>query len=456
LDKNISLVYVLDMTSPEWSSLLSLYQRTVCGGVLQYLQKQSGFRTKRGVYGAPVVLWLMMLQRLQGRGTLAGTVQLLLQGAADPLLADCRRVHQKRISCRTGGYCQARQRLPKLLCRQVSHEIVERLREVLNAGDASGQRNVFVVDGSSLELEHDRQLVRRYPPATNQHGQGHWPVLRLVVMHDAATGLAQQPCWGPMFGAQAVSEQELAEKAMESLPTNAVILGDRNFGIFSMAHAAQQRSLAVVLRLTDVRARKLVGPICQPGEYRVSWKASRWDGSQRRCWPADAVVEGRLIAARVGRGQSKQWLYLFTTLALPVDDIVELYGRRWNIETDLRSLKRTVRLHHIHARSEEMMEKEILMAVSAYNLVRAVMCLAARRNGIDPRQLSFTHVLNVVDAAWTKLIAAPSQQHHDQEFFRVLDLAAQCTLPKRTKRRSYPRRLWRRPLGFGFRTEKTK
>lgn len=94
--------------------------------------------------------------------------------------------------------------------------------------------------------------------------------------------------------------------------------------------------------------------------------------------------------------------------------------------------------------------------VSAYNLVRAVMCLAAQRNRIDPRQLSFTHVLNVVDAAWAKLIAAPSKQHHDQEFFRVLDLAAQCTLPKRTKRRSYPRRLWRRPSGFGFRTEKTK
>lgn len=439
------------MTSPEWSSLLNLYQQTVSDGVLQYLQKQAGLRNKRGVYGAQVVLWLMMLQRLQGRGTLASAVQLLMQGAADPLLADCRRVRQKRISCRTGGYCQARQRLPKLLCRQVSQEMVERLREVLQASDSSGPQKVFVVDGSSLELEHDRQLVRLYPAATNQHGGGHWPVLRLVVLHDAATGLAQQPCWGPMFGAEAVSEQELAEKAMESLPTDAVIVGDRNFGIFWMAYAAQQRNLAVVLRLTDVRARKLAGPIGQPGEYRVTWKASRWDGGKCRRWSADAVVEGRLIAARVGRGKSKQWLYLFTTLALPVDDIVEVYGRRWNIETDLRSLKRTVRLHHIHARSEEMMEKEILMAVSAYNLVRAVMCLAARRNRIDPRQLSFTHVLNVVDAAWGKLTAAPSKQHHDQEFFRVLDLAAQCTLPKRRRPRSYPRLQWRRGGEHRFR-----
>jgi hypothetical protein len=441
------------MASPEWSSLLSLYQQTVCGGVLQYLQEQAGLRIKRGVYQAQVVLWLMMLQRLQGRGTLASAVQSLMQGAADPLLANCRRTRQRRFSCRTGGYCQARQKLPTVLCRQVSQEIVERLRQMLTSGEPNGQQNVFVVDGSSLELEHEPKLARRYPPATNQHGRGHWPVLRLVVMHDAATGLAQQPCWGPMFGPQAVSEQELAQRAMDSLPGDAVILGDRNFGIFSTAYAAQLRRLAVVLRLTDVRARKLAGPICQPGAYRVTWKPSRWDGGKGRCWPTDAVVHGRVVAARVGRGKSTHWLYLFTTLELPVEEIVEVYGRRWNIETDLRSLKRTVQLHHIRAKSEEMIEKEILMAVSAYNLVRAVMCMAARRSRIDPRQLSFSHVLNVVEAAWPKLMAAPNKLQHDHQFLRLLDLATQCTLPKRTKLRSYPRRLWRRPAGFGFRKE---
>jgi hypothetical protein len=440
------------MTSPEWSSLLDLYQRTVSAGVLRYLQKQAGRKVKRGVYGAQVVLWLMMLQRLQGRrGTMANAVQLLIAGAADPLLASCRRVQQKQISCRTGGYCQARQKLPKLLCRQVSQEMVERLREVLQPVEPNRPPIVFVLDGSSLELEHARQLVERYPPAQNQHGRSHWPVLRLVVLHDAETGMAQLPCWGPMYGPQAVSEQQLAETAMDSVPPHAVVLGDRNFGIFSIAYAAQQRGLAVLVRLTEVRARKLAGPICQPGEQEIIWKASRWDGSKQRHLPAGAAAAGRLIAARVGRGKSKQWLYLFTTLQLPAQQVVELYARRWNIETDLRSLKRTVQLHHISAKSEEMMEKEILMAVSAYNLVRAVMCLAARRSRIDPRQLSFTQVLNVVDSAWPKLIAASTQQQHDQEFLRVLDLASQCTLPQRRKHRSYPRLLWRRGGEFRFR-----
>jgi hypothetical protein len=62
------------MTSPEWSSLLQLYQQTVCAGVVQYLEKQAGMRRNRGVYSVAVVLWLMMLQRLEGRGTLASAV----------------------------------------------------------------------------------------------------------------------------------------------------------------------------------------------------------------------------------------------------------------------------------------------------------------------------------------------------------------------------------------------
>ena len=175
-----------------------------------------------------------------------------------------------------------------------------------------------------------------------------------------------------------------------------------------------------VLRLTDVRARRLVGPsFPQPGEQRVRWQPSRWDGANRRHWPPEAGVEGRVIAFRLGRGKSQEWLYLFTTLDWPAGQIIELYGRRWNVETDLRSLKRTVRLHHVTAKSTDMMEKELLVAIAAYNLVRAVMCLAAKRNNLDPRQLSFAHVLNVVNAAWPKLAAAQTNDEHHRHFERT-------------------------------------
>jgi hypothetical protein len=430
---------------------LGLYERCISTGVIEYLQKEAHWKVRRSIYTAQVVIWLMILQWLHRRGTLATSVEGLLAGAADRLLSGCERAQQKRISRRTGGFSHARQRLPKLLCRQVFSELVIRLRQILHP---EGCRQAYLLDGSSLELEASPWLRKAYPPAENQHGRAHWPVLRILVLHELATGLAEAPCWGPMYGAEAVSEQALAEKAMEALAPGSTVVGDRNFGIFSVAWAAHQRGLGVVIRLTEQRARKLMGgPISREGEWGARWTPSRFDGRRVGGMPAGAGVEGRLIALRIGQGKSKEWLYLFTTLTDPAEEIAALYGQRWNIETDLRSLKRTVQLHHIAARKESMMEKELFTAVAAYNLVRAVMALAARRHHLLPRQLSFTFALNVVNARWSKLQALSDPADYQREVFNILDAVVDGTHPKRKKPRSYPRAAWHRRHTFPARKE---
>jgi len=431
-----------------------LYQRCISSGVVEYWQKQARMKIRRCLYTAQVVIWLMIFQRLQSRGTLATGVEGLLTGAANGLLSDRGRARQKRASRRTGGYSHARQRLPKRLCWQVVRELAVRLREILMPG---GGCPCYLLDGSSLELEASPCLRKAYPPAENQHGRAHWPVLRILVLHELETGLAEEPHWGPMYGNQAVSEQQLAEQAMDDLPRGSTLVADRNFGVFSIAWGAHQRGHQVVARLTTGRARKLSGgSISEEGEWAVRWAPSRLDGRRQGGMPEGALVEGRLIAARIGRGKSKEWLYLFTTLALPQEEVVALYGKRFRIETDLRSLKTTVRLHHIAARNESMMEKELLTAMAAYNLVRAVMALAARRHNLSPRQLSFSFVLNVVNARWHRLQSAPDAEAYQREVFELLDAAAQGIHPRRRKTRSCPRAVWHRRHTFPARKEGSK
>lgn len=432
---------------------MSLYQRCMSSAVVEYLQKRMRVKKRDCVYSASVVIWLMIRQWLQGKGTLTSSVEMLADGAADSLLSRRGRSRRKRISRRTGGYSHARQRLPKVLCKKVTKELVVRLRAILNP---EGQSSAYLLDGSSLELEASPGLRRAYPPAQNQHGKAHWPVLRIVVLHELETGLAEEPQWGPMYGAAAVSEQTLAEKAMDALAPGSVVVGDRNFGVFSIIWAAQQRGLQVVARLTEERARKLAGgPISAEGERTVDWTPTRFDGRRQGGMPEGARVEGRLISVRIGRGKSKQWLHLFTTRKEPAEQVTAQYGQRWKIETDLRSLKRTVRLHHIAVRKQSTMEKELHAAVAAYNLVRAVMALAARRHGLSPRQLSFSFVMNVVDASWHRLQDAKDARSHQRAVIDLLDAAAQGTHPKRRKRRSYPRAAWNRRNTFPTRKEKS-
>ena len=126
-------------------------------------------------------------------------------------------------------------------------------------------------------------------------------------------------------------------------------------------------------------------------------------------------------------------LTLFTTLTQPVTDLVEIYGMRWLIETDLRTLKRTVNLNTLNSKTPEMAAKELLMGISAYNLVRALMSLSATSQGETARAMSFSLTLSVVRAIMPRLSAATSNKVRKTLLQKMLFLAGRAVLPKRKK-----------------------
>jgi hypothetical protein len=440
------------MSSLDSFQLLRLFERAASPGFLYEACRKHGSSFRQGVYTTSVVMWLMIWQRLQGDRSQAAAVQYLLRGGARDLQQECKRRTDDKISAATGSYCQARQRLSKLVVTEVIDRMVDQLRTEMQEGWEGLSRPVFLVDGSTLQLQHAPELVKAFSPGHNQHGENHWPVLQIVVFQDVFSGLALRPSWGAMYGDQAVSEQSLAGEALERLPADAVVLSDSNFGIFAFAYAVQQGQRAMILRLTQARAQKILGGELKPGiDRRVVWRASRWDREAHPQLPPGAIVEGRVLVC-VNPSRPDELLYLFITLDLPAEQILAIYKLRWNVETDLRSLKRTVGLHQLNSKSLDMVEKELLTAVAAYNLVRAVMCLAARRANLVPRQLSFSFVQTVVEAALPGLDQAVTDEEYGQRLDRMLRYAAQGKLPNRSRARSYPREIWGR--GGHFPTRK--
>jgi hypothetical protein len=429
-------------TSPDPQQLFRLFEKVAPAEFFEKVCEQHGYGFRRGVYGAMVVVWLMIWQRLEGNRSLAAAVQYLVHNGARSLRSDCKRWKQDKVSGTTGSYCQARQRLPKLIVSDVTQRVLQQLRAEMQEGWPGLQRPVFVVDGTTLQLPHEPELVKAYSPGRNQHGGNHWPVMQMVVYHDVFSGLALAPQWGAMYGEAAVSEQALAEQGLGRLPQEAVVLGDGNFGIFNFAYAVQQSGRPMILRLTQARARRIAGGALLAGmQRRIAWSASAWDHRAHPGLPEQATVEGRLMVCTNPSGPG-ELLYLFTTMDLPAEEILGMYKLRWNVETDLRSLKRTVGLQRLNSKSLDMVEKELLLAVAAYNLVRAVMCLTARRANLTPRQLSFSFVQTVVEAALPGLDNAATEEEYQYRLERMLRYAAQGKLPSRSRARSYPRQVW--------------
>lgn len=437
------------MRTPKASVLFGLFGKAVPPEFFDQLRERLGLPA-RGIYSLAVVVWLMMWQRLDGRGSLATAVQQVVQGTLGDLVPPEKRVVEQRVSSNTGALSRARKRLPLGAVEAVCDKIFAKLMESVDSSGGLLSR-LFLVDGSSLRLPHTAALKKAYPPGSNQHGEAHWPVIRLLAAHHLSSGLAVRPCWGPMYGTEAVSEQGLTEQIMERLPAGAALMADRNFAVFSVAWAAQQHDYGVLFRITEQRARKIAGQLLPPAgsERRIEWRPSRDDRRAHPELPAEAVVRGRLLVAHVeGEDGKPLKLYLFTTLEEPREVLVELYRRRWDMELDMRSLKQTLRMHSLVSKSPEMAEKELLLAIAGYNLVRSVQMAAARQANLEPRRLSFSRVQAVVMTALPRLATMSDAAEWEAEYQRVLHWAAQGKLPNRTRRRSYPRAVWGKGATF--------
>jgi hypothetical protein len=338
-------------------------------------------------------------------------------------------------------------------CDRIFHQFVAQMCPA----EPVGQPSAFLLDGTTMRTAHSPALCERYPPGSNQHGDGHWPLLRVLVAHELRTGLAMRPEWGPMHGGDAVSEQELVERAIDRLPDGSILVADANMGVFSVAYAATQRQHAAVLRLTSSRAGRLCGGALQDGIDRmVAWKPSKADRRSHPELPADACVTGRLIVRQVqpSNGAAPLLLALFTTLLSPEPEVLELYGQRWAIETDLRTLKSELRLDQLTSSTPDMVAKEIEMGMAAYNLVRSVICLAAQQSGTLPRGYSFTKVRRILEAFGPALGRAQSEHEAKGILDQIMRYVQQARLPKRKRKRpSYPRAVW--GGGAKFPTRKT-
>jgi len=121
----------------------------------------------------------------------------------------------------------------------------------------------------------------------------------------------------------------------------------------------------------------------------------------------------------------------------------EFYSHRYDVEHDIRDLKVTMSLETIRCRTDEMVKKELLTSIVAYNLVIQFRRQAADVAGLPPRRLSFTEVWNTFQSFLVNLppCGAPEWQ---ERFDKALRVASKDKLPNRPgrtfKRKAHPRR----------------
>lgn len=394
--------------------------------------------TAKMVYTHGVTLWMLILQRLGGGSSLSDLVTHVLEHGRD-IFPENKRVREGTLSDNTSSYSRARTRLPLSVVEAFSRQVCDHLGRT--AERVFEDRRVFIIDGTTITLAPTPSLREAFPPATNQHGESVWPVAMLMVASELQSGCVLLPQVDPMYGPNNSSEADQGRRIVQQLPDNSVVLADSGFGIFSVAYHSKRSSHDFLFRLTMSRFKSLrkQAQLVDEGEgyktYQLTWCPSVKDSKSNPELPEDASIEVFVHEVQLVGGTT---LAMVSSLEIDALTAAELYCRRYDVEFDIRDVKVTMDTENIRAKSVEMVQKELMTSVVAYNLTAQFRRQAAKLAKVEPRKLSFSGV-------WTsfrEILLYSQNKTFDQwlvTYTRALISASKRRLPNRETARSYPR-----------------
>src|SRR6185295_8565053 len=292
--------------------------------------------------------------------------------------------------CSDSAISQGRTRLGWQPLRALYEAVVRPIAIRSTKGAWYRRWRLVSLDGSTLDVADTKQNERAFGRPGSARGKSGFPQLRFLTLLENGTHVL----FGAELGSYSTSEAKLAKKVVARLPSDALCLADRYFFSYPLWQAALMSGAALLWRLRS--------DLVLPKLERLS------DGSYlTKIYPSSRArardiggIPARLITYRLGKGRGEYRLLcsIMNPRKAPALDLVNLYRRRWTIETVLAELKTRLRGPRVVLRSRvpNLTRQDFWALLLAHFGVRALMHEAALEEKIEAGDLSFTHALRTI------------------------------------------------------------
>src|SRR5882724_8168022 len=113
------------MSADNLPGVLDLYIEAVPECFFQQLERELHLSMRQRIFSLPLVVWLMISQRLDPKATLSTAVQQVVQQWPRTLLSNHKRLREGTVSCHAGAYSDARQAMPLLAAENVADRVLD-------------------------------------------------------------------------------------------------------------------------------------------------------------------------------------------------------------------------------------------------------------------------------------------------------------------------------------------
>ena len=287
--------------------------------------------------------------------------------------------HQKPLSYSTSGYSTARTNLDVSLVQSVFEHSADFGQ--LDNESWHGMKT-YISDGTYIQLQDTEDIRSEYVVKGQEDS---YPQALLQCLIRQGSGQISQFA----IASRQVSELSLVVPMIQKLEKKSLLLADDLYN--SYYHFC----------LTLLQGCQMIVPGKRSRNYRVIRKIGEGDqiveisktnrplyvGKQEWENLPDKIVLRRIQYSYPTKNGLEQAV-LYTTI---VDDqitsaeIVAKYTMRWDIEISIREVKTIMDINVLRSKSRNMLLKELLIALIAYNLVRKLIAKSADKVGFSPQ-----------------------------------------------------------------------
>lgn len=355
-----------------------------------------GYKYRNRIYDPKVTVWLFICQVLSRDHSCQ---QMVNRFSAYRTAKGLRSVARN-----TTAYCKARLRLPEQLFERLMRLTAKECCDATEESWLFHGREVDVVDGWTVLMADTDDNQAEYPQQKSQRKGCGFPILRMIGIFSLATGAVHSPAMASYQG-KLTGETSLLRSIFDRISRGRIVLADRYYAAFWLFASAEDREIDVVarahhLRIIDFRCGKKLRMLDQVVRYQRPTRPKWMSKSEYESYPRSISV--RHVKHRIQqKGFRTREIVLATTLLnaveYPVNDLAELFRRRWEVELHSRSLKTQMQMEYLRCKSPQMVRKEVHCHLIGYNLVRASMIASALRFHRRPTRLSFTNAMQALE-----------------------------------------------------------
>jgi hypothetical protein len=294
------------------------------------------------------------------------------------------------------------------------------------------------IDGSTFSVTNTPQVKKRMKKARSRRGRAAFPKVGVAVLVELGLHNPLAAALGP----DGESEMVLAKRLVPAQPEKSLLISDRYYGIPALLvdlSAERQRHFLVRVKANLKRRLLQVYP----------------DGSALvEIGSGEKTRQVREILARVQRGGGgafttvRLWTSLLDWQRYPAQELLALYGRRWEQEIFYKELKVDMRSTPLlQSQTPLTAVQEIAALILAYAVLVDYRVTAAKAGEVGVLRISFMKTFELVQGLWQFLEVSADLLGPDKIRLlvrRTLRLIADFAIPKR-RNRSCPRAL-RQPV----------